>query len=450
MKKIYRSSSIGAILLFGLFLFLDTYAQQKAPDTIDEYWLFRIDYIGNPMYKVVKLNADQGKLEGQYVNENTRLKGKLEKNKYSLETLSGEGNYSQYEGEYTNGKINGNVLWKEPVTGKSLESHWTAVRFPMERPGPPKKYDFVPSAFHLGYSGDIPPALHCWPGDTVYTETVDCNGFDRQGIHKVMEGNAEIGPFYIESAIPGDVIAIHFIKIRLNRNWASSAEHLMSRSISHDYAAHAKLDESVVRWNLDLDKGMATLAGNKAGLKNYSLPVKPMLGCVGVAPAFGVYPFPAIDSGPIGGNMDFVLMNEGTTLYLPVFQPGALLFMGDGHALQGDGELNLDALETSLDVGFTVEIIRGAAAKLGQPRAENASWLMAIGLNGSLDEAFRDATTELANWLEHDYGLSPGETAIVLGTAIEYQITEVADRNVSVVAKIKKSTMAGIGTRGGK
>ena len=377
-------------------------------------------------------------------------KGNLEKNKFNLETLSGEGNSSQYDGVYTNGKMNGKVSLKEPVTGKSLECQWTAERFPMERPGPPKKYDFVPTAFHLGYSSEIPPVLHCWPGDTVFTETVDCNGFDKLGAHRVMEGNAEIGPFYIESAIPGDMIAIHFIKIRLNRNWASSAQHLMSRSISHDYAAHAKLDESVVRWNLDLEKGMASLAGNAGSLKNYSLPVKPMLGCVGVAPAFGVYPFPAIDSGPIGGNMDFVLMNEGTTLYLPVFQPGALLFLGDGHALQGDGELNLDALETSLDVGFTVEIIRGGAAKLGQPRAENAGYLMAIGLNGSIDEAFRDATTELAKWLEQDYGLTPGETAIVLGTAIEYQITEVADRNVSVVAKIQKSKLRGVGTWSGK
>jgi acetamidase/formamidase len=218
----------------------------------------------------------------------------------------------------------------------------------------------------------------------------------------------------------------------------------MGRSVSHDYAAHAKLDESVVHWKLDLEKGLASPADHNDHLRNYVLPVKPMLGCVGVAPGFGTYPFPAIDSGPFGGNMDFVAMNEGTTLYLPVFQPGALLFMGDGHALQGDGELNLDALETSLDVEFTVELKKGAAARLGQPRAENNMYLMAIGLNGSLDEAFRDATSEMANWLEQDFGLPASEVAIVLGTSIEYQITEVADRNVSVVAKINKNRLNAI------
>ena len=135
--------------------------------------------------------------------------------------------------------------------------------------------------------------------------------------------------------------------------------------------------------------------------------------------------------------MDFSEVREGATVYLPVAQPGALLYVGDGHAVQGDGELNGNALETSLDVEITVELIREKS--LSGPRVENADYLMAMGLGGSLDEAFRDATSDLATWVQQDYQLTGPETAILLGATIEYQISEVADRNVGVVAKLRKS-----------
>ena len=127
---------------------------------------------------------------------------------------------------------------------------------------------------------------------------------------------------------------------------------------------------------------------------------------------------------------------EGATLYLPVAQPGALLYLCDGHALQGDGELNGNALETSLEVEFSVDVQREKS--LSAPRIENADSLMAMGLGGSLDEAFREATSALAGWIEHDYQLTGPEAAILLGATIRYQISEVADRNVGVVAKVEK------------
>jgi len=122
-----------------------------------------------------------------------------------------------------------------------------------------------------------------------------------------------------------------------------------------------------------------------------------------------------------------------------VNQPGALLYVGDGHALQGDGELNGNALETSMDIVFTVDVQR--EKNIGTPRAENAEFLMTIGLQGSLDEAFRGATSGLASWLREDYALSDSDVASVLGTSIQYNIAEVADRNVGVVAKIPKRTL---------
>jgi amidase len=105
-----------------------------------------------------------------------------------------------------------------------------------------------------------------------------------------------------------------------------------------------------------------------AHLNNFTVPVRPMLGCVAVAPGFGSAPPSTGDSGRFGGNMDFNEIVEGTTVYLPVAQPGALLYVGDGHAAQGDGELNGNALETSMDVEFTVDVI---SSKSPSPRASS-------------------------------------------------------------------------------
>ena len=140
--------------------------------------------------------------------------------------------------------------------------------------------------------------------------------------------------------------------------------------------------------------------------------------------------------GPWGGNMDYNGLREGTTVYLPVFQEGALLFVGDGHALEGDGELNGDALETSMDVEFTVNLIRGQSTQ--GPRFENDEYLMASGIAGSLQDALQQATTELARWLERDYKLSANESNVILGTSIRYEIAEVVDPQVHIVAKVEQ------------
>ena len=192
---------------------------------------------------------------------------------------------------------------------------------------------------------------------------------------------------------------------------------------------------------IDQEHGVARLKNPSEHLKNYTVKLQPMLGCIAVAPP-GHQSFRTGYLGAYGGNMDYNQIREGTTVYLPVFVPGALLFVGDGHAAQGDGELTGDALETSMQVEFTVSLLKGQST--GSPRAENNDYLMALGIANSLPEAVQSATTELANWLQREYRLEPNEAAIVLGTAMEYNIAELVGPLVHVVAKVRKSALAGL------
>ena len=239
--------------------------------------------------------------------------------------------------------------------------------------------------------------------------------------------------------MPGDLLVVRLNRLRLNRDWAISDDGVVGRALDPEFAVKMKDGFKNVRWRLDRQRGVAMLETPTEHLKNFTVPLRPMLGCVAVAPGFGSAPPPTGDSGRFGGNMDFNEIVEGATVYLPVMQPGALLYVGDGHALQGDGELNGNALETSMEVEFTVDVLPGKS--LMTPRVESATHLMAIGLGGTLEDALRAATAGLGQWLEQDYQLTPAEIAMVLGSAVEYAIGEVADRNAGVVAKIRKDRL---------
>jgi amidase len=195
------------------------------------------------------------------------------------------------------------------------------------------------------------------------------------------------------------------------------------------------------RWKIDTEKNIAFLEKPTDALKNFTVPVQPMLGCVAVAPP-GDWSIRTTDSGRFGGNMDYNQIREGTTIYLPVYHPGALLFLGDGHAAQGDGELTGDALETSMDFEFTVDLIRGR--NFGHPLAENSEFLISIGIGGSLDQALQQATSGMLRWLERDYALNPNEAAMLLGFAVNYDVVDLVGTQLSIAAKLPKTTLANL------
>src|SRR5262249_873056 len=141
--------------------------------------------------------------------------------------------------------------------------------------------------------------------------------------------------------------------------------------------------------------------------------------------------------GAFGGNMDYAGLNAGVKVMLPVAEPGALLFIGDGHARMGDGEAVGTGLETSMDVEFTVDLIKKKT--IGWPRLENDAYIMVLGSARPLLEALQHATSEMQKWLIADYGFSERGADTFMGQALEYEIANVVDPSFTVVAKIKKN-----------
>ncbi len=306
-----------------------------------------------------------------------------------------------------------------------------------------RRIHFVPETYSNSFSLNVPAVLKMKSGDTVLTETIDAGGYDKNGVKRQRGGNPLTGPFYIENSRPGDFLAVTFTKISLNRSYAFTTEAFVSRSLPKStIKLLPKLH--IARWNLDVKTGFATPDSEFEHLTNFKVPLHPFMGCVGVAPSSGKNEILSFFQGAYGGNLDFSGIAQKATIYLPVFHVGAYLYIGDGHALQGDGELAGNALETSLEVEFTVKVIRNDTAKFLFPRVEDSTYIMTIGIDNSLDGALKNATSGLLEWLQNDYHLNLVEATQVISTSIEYNIAEIADPNVEIVAKIKKEILKGL------
>jgi amidase len=335
----------------------------------------------------------------------------------------------------TKGKLTGSgTIADEPIDITGTRA--------LARPAQATAHEFTPKRFHTLYSSDAPPALRIFPGDSVHTETVDNRGYDGKNVFRSAHGNPLTGPFYVEGAMPGDTLVVHLKRVRINRDYAMQASSVAGNALNPGYLQSApRGDGTPNTWRLDAATNTGTLAKASEHLRDYKVPLLPMLGCVGVAPP-RQQAIASSNLGTWGGNMDSPSVREGTTVYLPVFQPGALLYMGDTHAQQGDGELPGQAMETSMDVTFSVEVIEGKS--LGQTWIETEDEVGVMGVGGSLDESLRVATTGMALWLTERYHLSQSEIAAVLGTAMRYEIAEVVDPQLNIVAKIKKDMLAKI------
>ena len=297
-------------------------------------------------------------------------------------------------------------------------------------------HHFEPAGYHNTFSFAHQPVLRIKPGDTVVTRTIDARGFDAQNDKAGERPNPQTGPLFIEGAEPGDVLVVRFNKIEPSRATAWSSSVLAPYAADPGFLRfEAETEQTTETWNIDKERRVARVASESIQPQGIEVPLRPMLGCVAVAPS-KKEAVATSTPGPFGGNMDYNGMVSGVKLMLPVSEPGALLFVGDGHARQGDGEVVGNALEISMDVEFTVDLIK--KKKISWPRLENETHIMVLGSARPLLQALQHATTELQRWLMSDHGFDERGSSLLLGHALEYDIANVVDPHFTVVAKIQK------------
>ena len=310
--------------------------------------------------------------------------------------------------------------------------------------GQSKSITFKPTVYYNNFSQKFPPALVVHQGDTIKSESVDAGGFDKKGERIAKRGNPLTGPFYIDSAAAGDIVAITLTNVSLNRDYATTVEGFVKRSLPMEtikevYGRNAKL----VKWTLDIKNGFAIPDFAHEHLESFKIPLRPFLGCVGLAaPQESKEPLTYF-ADVYGGNMDFYKITHGATIYLPVFHEGGLLYLGDGHAAQGDGELNGDALETSMDFAFVARVIKGKP-QIKFPLIEDSEHIIAMAMDKTLEQALKKATLGLLEWLQISYNLTLKEATQVIGHLIEYRIPTLAGPKLEVAAMIKKEYLAGL------
>ena len=321
---------------------------------------------------------------------------------------------------------------------------------------------YVPSSFANVLEETHSPVLRIQSGDRVITSTVDDVGVDAQGKSVAQGPNPLTGPFFIEGAEPGDLLVVTIERLEPNRATGMSTSVMTANAYDAGGLAN-RPDPARVSWMIDNEKGVVRFNLQAAGRNTdwrsrfasptFEMPLRPTLGSIGVAPP-GQDAFPSTMPGPFGGNMVSAGVAAGARVMLPVFQRGALLFVGHGHARQGDGAVTGSGVETSLDVEFSVEVVKKknwphssvvrpstvvGEFEMAWPRIETGDSLMAVGSAPSLLQALQHATLELHHWLDDDFGLSEKAVNIFVGQAMEYEIANVGGGTFTVLAKVRKS-----------
>lgn len=285
-----------------------------------------------------------------------------------------------------------------------------------------------------------PPVLRIKPGDIVETRT-----FSKAGDYYEREGGAwpgEVGPFFIEGATPDDTLVVRIVRLRPNRDTAVSAINPGGMSAVAGDNRTRMLNEPMAGrrfvWQIDRARNTGTLALPNSASRHIEVPLAPMLGRLAVAPA-GDEAFGGLWPGNYGGNMDSADAREGTVVHLPIFHEGAYFYFGDGHALQGDGEICGSGLETTMDVTFEFSLIKGR--KLAWPRYEDQTHIMVAGSARPLSDALRIAYVELIEWLVADYGFEKMEAYQVVSQVGVVRVANMVDPNYTVMAKFPKSLL---------
>jgi acetamidase/formamidase len=242
------------------------------------------------------------------------------------------------------------------------------------------------------------------------------------------------GPIFVSGSGPGDALKVEILRMTPIRATGWTRASLAGNVVDPEFVRGLPAREKV-NWRIDRQGLTATLEPTVPGLEDFVLPLEPMIGCFGVAPSMG-QAFSTATSAENGGNMDYRGFGPGATVWFPVAVPGALFFLGDCHATQGDGEIVGTGIETcfEVEVRLTVEHDRN----LVWPRGENASDIFSVGNARPLDQALQHATTDMFNWLTNDYGLSPTAASHLMGQVVRYDVGNIYDPAYTMACRIAK------------
>ena len=304
-----------------------------------------------------------------------------------------------------------------------------------------------PKNIHWGYyDAKVPPVLRIASGDTVRVETMVARGLERvrlAGVRedeippslKLVEENVKTrgpgahpmtGPIFVEGAEPGDSLEVHVQNIEFLHPWGVTAFLPGGGTLPDDFPYNGL---KLVR--IDERAGTAQFA------PGITLRLAPFFGSIGVAPPVLQGRISSTAPGPHGGNLDNKDLVAGSILYLPVNVTGALLSIGDGHGLQGDGEVTGTALETSLRGTFQIVLRKGK--RLGWPRAETPTHYITMGLSEDLDQASRLAVREMVDFLVTEKAMSRDDAYLLCSLAADLHVTQTVDMTKGVHAMLAKS-----------
>ncbi|WP_336031835.1 acetamidase/formamidase family protein [Geodermatophilus sp. FMUSA9-8] len=293
------------------------------------------------------------------------------------------------------------------------------------------------------------PLLTVAPGTVVELTTEDCYAGKVRGVDDLPSVvcqfpylNPVSGPIAVEGAEPGDTLAVHLVDIAPARDWAVSSTfpHFGALTTTHSTAMlHEPLEELVWLYEIDRERGTCLFRPRRGG-PEVELPLDPMHGTIGVAPASGEV-FASITPGAHGGNMDTPEMRAGTTAYFGVNVPGGQLSIGDGHCRQGEGEVCGTAVESAMRTVVVVDLVKGGGP--AWPRLETDEFLMSTGSVRPLEDAYRVSQHDLVTWAAELTGWDRLDALQLISQAGLAPAGNVVDTNYTMVAKLAKRYLPG-------
>jgi len=300
---------------------------------------------------------------------------------------------------------------------------------------------YEPKESDLKYTfGVAEPVARVKAGDVIDTKTFDCfvNKIQKPGdtLAKATGDNPLTGPFYVEGAEPGDKLVVKILQLDVDSDQGVGAlapGFGALNTTNYTPMLHAPVPEKIWFYAIDRTRNEATFSALDSRF-SAKIPLHPFLGCLGVAPARESRS--SVVPAEHGGNMDAAEASAGNTAYFPVGVKGALLYLGDGHAQMGDGEIAGTAIEVPMHARLQVDVVKRQT--IAWPRFENAQAIMAVGAYRPLDDALRIAFTELIHWMTTETTLSELDAYQLLSQVGKLHVTEMVDPNYVVVASVDK------------